>query len=284
MTNVGQSLAGWIKMRFGPNAVSQSSETAFQVPQLLETILNHRTHRRYADKPVPPEMLKVLLACTFSTPSKSDLQQCSVIHVRDRKQQERLGGLIPSMPWITAAPEFLVFCGDSRRIRRISELRGIPFANDHLDAFLNAAADAAMHLSTFIAAADAAGLGTCPISVLRNHIAEVTEILALPEHVFPLAGCCLGWPAAEGFSSLRLPLELTVHEDRYDAEKTDRLIDQYDHDRDARFRIPDSGHKYVDEYGKVDFYGWSEDKARQVSKPERDGLGAFLREQGFNFD
>jgi FMN reductase [NAD(P)H] len=283
MSNSKRQLSDWLVERFGPNTdLSETDETA--IPALLESILNHRSHRRYSDKAVEPTTLKTLLACAFSTPSKSDLQQCSVIVVRDPAQQQRIGALIPSMPWIATAPVFLVFCGDSRRIRRISELRGIPFANDHLDAFLNAAADASMHLSTFITAADAMGLGTCPISVVRNHIAEVTEILSLPEYVFPLAGCCLGWPVAEGYSSLRLPLELTVHEDRYDVDKTDRLIDQYDRDRDARYQIPASGHKYVDDYGDPDFYGWSEDKARQVSKPDRDDLGRLIRKNGFNLD
>ncbi len=274
-------LAEWIELRFGHN-VSRPSNDA-EVPPLLQSMLNHRTHRRFGDEPVADEMLHMLLACTFSTPSKSDLQQCSVVIVRDNEKRRALAELIPSMPWIELAPVFLVFCGDSRRIRRISKLRDKPFANDHLDAFLNAAADAAMHLSSFIIAADAAGLGTCPISVLRNHIADVTEILALPEHVFPLAGCCLGWPAREGYSSLRLPLDLTVHIDSYDDDKLERLVDQYDHDRNARYEIPCASYKYVEEYGADSFYGWSEDKARQVSKPERADLGAFLRRHGFNF-
>jgi nitroreductase len=247
-------------------------------------ILAHRTHRAYADKPVDDATLKLLLACAFSTPSKSDLQQCSVIVVRDPSLRARLAALIPSMPWIAKAPVFTVFCGDSRRIRKICDLRGKPFANDHLDAFVNAAADAAMHLSTFINAADAVGLGTCPISVVRNHVAEVCEILELPPGVFPLAGCCLGWPARDGFISMRLPLELTVHEDRYDDAKCEDLVSGYDRARDGKFSIPKDSQKHKDDYGEAAFYGWSEDKARQVSKPERAGLGAFLRNHGFCFD
>jgi hypothetical protein len=46
------------------------------------------------------------------------------------------------MPWIADAPVFLVFCGNNRRIRQIGEWRGKPFANDHLDHFMNAAVDA----------------------------------------------------------------------------------------------------------------------------------------------
>jgi len=31
-------------------------------------------------------------------------------------------------------------------------------------------------------------------------------------------------------------------------------------------------------------YGWSEDKARQYSKPERADFGAFVRAKGFRLD
>ena len=34
-------------------------------------------------------------------------------------------------------------------------------------------------------------------------------------------------------------------------------------------------------FGTADFYGWSEDKARQYASPQRAGFGAFVRKQGF---
>ena len=46
----------------------------------------------------------------------------------------------------------------------------MPHANNNLDTFLNTAVDCALAMSQFIAAAELAGLGTCPISYVRNHI------------------------------------------------------------------------------------------------------------------
>jgi nitroreductase/FMN reductase [NAD(P)H] len=243
--------------------------------------LRHRTHRRYADKPVEERLIELLLAAAFSTPSKSDLQQCSVIRVKDPVRRQALAALLPDMPWVGLAPAFFVFCGDGRRIRRVSAMRGRQFANDHLDGFLNPAADAAMVLTTFMLAAGAMGLGCCAISVLRNHAERVAEIVGLPEAVFPFAGCCLGWPAQEGYVSLRLPPAITVHTDRYDDSRLEAEIDAYDRRRDRRFRIPQAQHKYVEEFGEAEFYGWSEDKARQTARPERADFGAFLRRRGF---
>jgi hypothetical protein len=37
-------------------------------------------------------------------------------------------------------------------------------------------------------------------------------------------------------------------------------------------------------FGKPSLYGWSQDKARQVSVPERQDFGAFVRRQGFKLD
>jgi len=141
------------------------------------------------------------------------------------------------MPWVAQAARFLVVRGDSRRI---CELRDIPFANDHLDAFLNATSDAALVLQNLIRAASAAGLGACPISVIRNHAMRIAELLVLPEYVFPLAGLCLGWPSREGFVSLRLPMALTVHVDRYDDTNLAAEMDGYDRRRDARHSIPEN--------------------------------------------
>lgn len=250
----------------------------------LAQMLRHRTHRAYADKPVDDGLVQVLLACALSTPSKSDLQQVSIVRVTDRDLRTRIGELIPDMPWIIQAPEFFVFCGDSRRIRRICELREKPFANDHLDAFLNAASDAAMALQAMIVAAEAAGLGCCPISVIRNHIDAVAELLNLPDWVFPLAGLCVGYPVRQGFISVRIPPTLAVHTNRYDDDKLVVELDAYDRRRDGAYRIPPEKQRMLDAYGEVDFYGWSEDKARQVSVRERDGVGPYLRRKGFKLD
>ena len=133
-----------------------------------------------------------------------------------------------------------------------------------------------------VRAAEALGLGCCPISVVRNHIEEISALLELPEYVFPLAGLCIGHPAHEGYVSLRLPLSLTVHTDVYDDAKLENEVDGYDRRRDAVYSIPPEKQRDLEHYGSAEFYGWSEDKARQVSHRERDNLRAFLEKQGFN--
>jgi hypothetical protein len=186
------------------------------------------------------------------------------------------------MPWIGTAPVFLVFLGNARRLEQLGEMRGHKQPNGALEGFFNAAVDAALALQTCILAAETLGLGTCPISVLRNHIKAVGEILVLPDKVFPVAGLCLGYPAQAGFVSMRLPLEATVHIDRYDDSGLAAAVDGYDRRRDARHSIKDR-QRAPERFGTAEFYGWSEDKARQQMTPEGVGFATWLRARGFTF-
>ena len=278
---MSDTLSSLIRARFGERV---------DVPERLERnpeltgLAAHRSHRAFTSEPVPPELLRTLLASAFSAPAKSDLQQSCVVHVGARSIQARIASLIPSMPWIADAPVLLVFCGDNRRIRRICELRGTAFANDHLDSFLNAAVDAGLVMAGFIRAAQAAGLGCCPLSAVRNHAAEVSRMLGLPDHVFPVAGMVAGYPAKERRITPRLPLDAFVHHDCYDDSGFERWIASYDARRHAALPLDPDRQRDPDRFGRADFYGWSEDKARQVAVGERGDFGAFVRSKRFRLD
>ncbi len=92
----------------------------------------------------------------------------------------------------------------------------MPHANNNLDTFLNTAVDCTLAMAAFMAAADAAGLGTCPISYVRNHIEKLVPLLALPAGVYPVAGLTVGWPEFRRPVSMRLPPSVVVHRERYD--------------------------------------------------------------------
>jgi hypothetical protein len=117
---------------------------------------------------------------------------------------------------------------------------------------------------------------------VRNHIDRIAEIVELPDHVFPVAGMTAGYPVAEGFVSLRLHPAVNVHVDCYDDSNLEAEVDAYDRRRDARFSLPVEKQRDTEAFGVADFYGWSEDKARQVSVRERDQLAAYLIRKGFN--
>lgn len=272
------SLATLIEARFGIPA-----EAGRELPDegTLAEMLSRRVCRAYTDRPVREALMQVLFAAAFSAPSKSDLQQASVVRVVDPAKRATIEGWLASMPWIAGAPELMVFCGDNRRTRRIAALRGKPFPNDTLDMFMNAAVDAGIVLQAFITAAESVGLGCCPLSLVRDRARELAELLELPQWVFPVAGLTVGYPSRPGALSMRLPLSVTVHRDRYDDSGFEAALEAYDRRREAARPTPREKQRNVERFGIVDHYGWSEDKARQYAAPQRADFGAFVRAQGF---
>jgi nitroreductase len=265
--------------RFGERVAVDG--TLFGLDELAR-IAGHRVRRRFLARDIAPQLLRLLCACALSAPSKSDLQQADILIVRENEKRSAIAELLPTMPWLREAPVFLVFLANGRRLPQVSALRGKPFPNDHLDLFFNATVDAAIVLSTFLRAAEAVGLGCCPISVIRDHARVVSELLALPDKVVPVAGMCVGWPAEDGAISPRLSLETTLHEEQFREGDLAGQIEAYDHRRAVA--RPYRNQREVARFGRGEFYGWSEDKARQYAVPLRAEFGAYVRAQGFCLD
>jgi FMN reductase [NAD(P)H] len=252
--------------------------------EFIRRVISRKTVRRYKDVVPDESLLDLLIAAALSASAKSDFQQTSILRVIDSTSRAAIGALFPAMPWIGISPVFFVFLGDARRLQRIGKLRGKPVRNGTLEGFFNASVDAALAMQTMILCAESVGLGVCPISVIRNEVDKIAALLGLPDLVFPVAALCLGYPQGEGYVSLRLPRPVTSHLDKYDDSGLERDVDDYDRRRDALHRIPADQQRSNAEYGKADFYGWSEDKARQAAKAEGAAFSPYLRSHGFTLD
>jgi len=69
---------------------------------------------------------------------------------------------------------------------------------------------------------------------------------------------------------------------RYDEKGLQDKVAAYDKRR--RAVQPYATQRHVDEFGEDPEYGWSEDKVRQYSVPDRADFGAFVRAKGFKLD
>lgn len=246
----------------------------------IAPIVKHRVIRRYSAKAVDGGLVRLICACALSAASKSDLQQRDIVVVEERGKRQAIAALIPDMPWIGQSPVFLVFLANGRRLTEIAGRRGTPFPNNHFDLVFNAATDAAIALATAVTAAEALGLGACPISVIRDHAARIGDLLGLPERVIPFAGLCLGWPADDGRLSPRLPLALTVHRDTFSDRDAAEGIEAYDRRREQV--TPYRTQRDTSVWGEAAQYGWSEEKARHYARPQRRDFGAYVRSRGFS--
>jgi hypothetical protein len=149
---------------------------------------------------VPDLAGALLLAAAFSAVQIGFQQALGPLAQGPHRRRDRLAGLFPDMPWIGAAPVFLVFLGDARRLERLGALRGHRQDNGALEGFFNATVDASLR-------ADLRPGG----ETLARHLPDQRP--AQPHHrsrrgprtcrtkVFPVAGLCLGYPAQQGSSA-----------------------------------------------------------------------------------
>ena len=235
---------------------------------------------------MPFDLLHRLCALALCAPTKSDLQQRDIVIVDDAALKQQI--LLPlaegpvGQAWLkrrSGAPDLLRQQSPPAAVARMAR-QAVRERSPRC--FFNASVDAGIALTAFVLAAEAQGLGACPISVIRNRAAEVSELLHLPQHVFPVAGLGVGWPAVTPKQSMRLPLDMTVHRNGYREDDVRGAIEDYDRRREAA--QPFREQRYVDAFGKAAPYGWSEDKARQYAVPERADFGAYVRTRGFNLD
>ena len=267
-----------ILFRYGENI--EMSELG-QTPELLAGMIARGSCRSFTDQEIAPQLTELLCAAALASPTKSDLQQRDIILLQEPAARAKLVELVNTQRWIQGAPVIAVFCGNNRRQRKLHQMRGHAFVNDHLDAFFNAAVDAGIALSAFVTAAEALGLGCCPISAVRNEAAAVSELLGLPDHVFPVAGLAFGYPVEDKPTiSMRLPLSATVHVDKYSETDIESVIAAYDQRREAQ--QPYANQRATNVFGNSEGYGWSEDKCRQYTLPERQSFGGFIRSKGFD--
>lgn len=301
---VGDTIADLLAVRFGdvdrdmvPGAFADIDTEEIPLGWLARAA--RASCRTFEREPPSRDLLRTLAALALTAPSKSDLQQRDIIIVTDPDQLRALKALVGEQGWTAGVPALVVFCANNRRQRLIHEWRGHAFVNDHLDAFTNAVCDAAIAMATFTMLAEDVGLGTCGLSAIRNRAAEASDILGLPQHVFPFVALAVGWPDAayleaqeraevapdeanQASVSPRLPLAVTLHENRYGEDGLEEAVAAYD----ARRAVikPYAGQRRADALGSVMPYTWSEDKARQYNLPERAGFGAFIRAKGFKLD
>jgi len=271
-----------LQERFGTEGPAVASGVA---PESIDLMLGHRSCRSFTSQPVDRDIANLVLAAALSSPSKSDLQQATAIWLTDPALRRSVVELSPGNSWALTAPEVFVFCADGRRIRRAAESLGRDFPNNHLDQFMNATVDCGIVLGAAIHAAEAYGLGACPISELRDEAGQLIEMLELPAYVVPVAGLAIGWPSDPEQPVIpRLPFGVTVQENSYSDDTFDATIADYERLRDATEDRPDAEQRDVERFGVNRPYGWAEDRTRQYSTARRADWGEHVRGQGFGLD
>ena len=168
---------------------------SLQKKDMMDTVKNRRTIRKYQQKDITPDLLNDLLETSFRASTMGGMQLYSVVVTRDAEKKEILSPAHFNQPMVKAAPVVLTFCADFRRFCKYCQERNAVPGYGNLMSFLNAAMDTLLVAQTFCTLAEEAGLGICYLGTTTYNPQMIIDALHLPELVFPITTVTVGYPA-----------------------------------------------------------------------------------------
>lgn len=233
----------------------------------IEQLLSHRSIRKFTDEAVEQSVVDTLVRCGQAAATSSNVQAVTAIQVHDASKREKLAELAGGQPYVASAGAFLVYCADLNRPRLACESEAGEFSPGMTEHFIIATVDVALAAQNTVVAAESLGLGICYIGGLRNNPAEVSDLLGLPDHVYPVFGLCLGHPAQDPQVKPRMPLNAVLMHDQYDIEQFDKTTPEYDATLREYYKSRTGGKKDS---------SWSQEMRALVGKESRPHMKGFL--------
>ncbi|MCP4930191.1 MAG: oxygen-insensitive NADPH nitroreductase [Gammaproteobacteria bacterium] len=238
----------------------------------MQLMKDHSSVRNFSYWVIDKSLLDNIVQSGQAASSSSFIQAYSVIRVSDQQNRELIANAAGGQSWIISAAEFLLICADMSRIQTCCAKAGVEQLEGYAEHFIAATVDAALMAQNMMLAAESAGLGGVFIGGIRNAPEVVTECLQLPEQVYPVFGLCLGWPTDRQMVKPRLPVDVVLHQDSYQADLVDKQVDEYDEQMQNYYSTRQSNVKTTN---------WSLQTASAIQGKKREHMLAFLQSQGF---
>lgn len=238
---------------------------------VLDLLGNHRSIRKFTGQALTDIQLQAIILAGQSAATSSFVQARSVIRIRNPETREQLVTLSGNQVHVASAAEFLVFCADLRRAEQCCEQHRMTMPTGMTETFIIATVDVALMAQNCVIAAEAMGLGTCYIGGIRNNPREVSDLLELPQQVYPVFGLCLGYPDHDPTIKPRLTAEILMKEDVWSDDDTGAL-EAYDDVIRNYYQTRTGGNKHI---------SWSEQVSTLMAEKNRPHMRDFLQEQGF---
>lgn len=195
----------------------------------LETILKHVSVRSFTKQSLTDEQVRQLVTAAQAASSASFQQAYSIIGVTDQALKSKIAQHAGNQGFIAEGGHFFVFCADVNRHKQLAEDLNMDIQHtiEGIDAVLLGAIDATLAAQNLVIAAESMGLGVCYIGGVRDGIIEISELLQIPDFVFPVFGLVVGYPNERNDIKPRIPFEGIYHENYFNNDKKD-ILKQYD--------------------------------------------------------
>ncbi len=240
--------------------------------EIMRLMQNHSSVRSYTEQSIDSALLHSIINSGQSASSSSFIQAYSIIRVSDQQNRREISKAAGNQSWVVNAAEFMVICADMYRIQHSCLKSDKGPLEGYAEHFIAATVDAALMAQNMMLAAESAGLGGVFIGGIRNQPDIVSQCLKLPEHVYPVFGLCLGWPADKQAVKPRFPLETILHQDSYQTDRVANNIDEYDQQMNDYYSARQTNVKTTN---------WSLQTASAIQGKKREHMLTFLRDQGF---
>ena len=241
---------------------------------VIKLLHSHRSIRKYQRREIDAELFESIIKAGQSASSSSHVQSVSLIRVTEPLLRTQFVEISGGQPYVATCSEFLVFCADLNRNReRIQRIEARDVDYSTMEQFITATVDVALFAQNVVIAAESAALGCCYIGGIRNDPEKVSELLKLPDLVYPVFGLCIGYPDQHPECKPRLPLEVQLNDNAYCLdEQAHAIIDSYD-DHVRSYYERRTGGKLTT--------SWSEQMSKQESSQKREFMKKYIQKQGF---
>ena len=237
----------------------------------IEQMLKHQSIRKFTSQVIPQEIINTCVTAGQAASSSSFVQVTSVVQVNSPLTRAALAEASGGQKYVQSAATFLVFCADLQRNQQICQRQQQQMPIGFTEHTLIASIDTALFAQNVLLAAQSLGLGGVFIGGLRNQPETVTQLLNLPQQVFPIFGLCLGYLDQNPSQKPRLPLSMVLHQDHYSNQGLEKLA-SYD------TQIGDYYQKRS--HGKTDLT-FSQHIIKTMLKEARPHMLPYLHSQGF---
>lgn len=195
-----------------------------------DTLLERRSIRRYEYDAITDEQMSFIYDAVRNTPTSYNGQQFSVIDIDDQTIKETLYE-ITGQKQLKTCNRLLIFCADYYKISAGAAAKDIemPGFCKTADGVIVGVVDASLAMMSAIVAADAVGLGCCPIGYLRTADPQrVAGILKLPKGVFAVCGLAIGVPREMPDLKPKQPADMVFHRNTYSTDDMAGKVLDYD--------------------------------------------------------
>ncbi len=212
---------------------------------MLQTLLQHKTIRKYKPDFIPQNLLNEILEAGTRASTTGNMQVYSIIVSQKEEIKNQLWECHFKQNMVKQAPVVLTFCADFNRFNKWCELRQAIPGYNNFQSFFTAAIDALLVAQNVAVAAEAKGLGICYLGTTTYLTDKIIDVLNLPKGVVPITTLTVGYADENPIQAERLPLNGVVHYETY-SNYSDSQIDEIYKDKETL----ETNRKFVSENNK----------------------------------